>query len=556
MKKILIGTIVLMIVLGALFILSGIYADRIIDPFVRTLLNENKPLNHKIDYRKIKVNLFKRYIKVKDVNMIPVPGLNKDENLWMEISVSTIRLNDFDIKAMLFDKALNIKDINILQPDVKIHLPLNPPKEILDSIQGDTIQHVKKQLLKSISLERILISEGSFKLLRDSIVLANSTSINFVAEQINLVKNSLEEPIGYTYGNIKISLSDIALHSESGLYDMKMDHFSASKNDSTIILKGFRMTPKYSKKEFSDQLRFQDDRFDVVIGEVAIERISFENLFKNDILKVSAITIDSLQADIYRDKNVAFNVNKFPLFHNEMFLKIGIPFYLDTLQILNSVIQYGELTEGRSQEGFIRLDDFHLYSYNLTNDVVTDTTSNVMHLTVNAKVMGEGPLNAELTLPLENDTRAIECKGSIGAMNLAPLNAMLEPSLNLKFNTGRLDRMTFAFTGNDTRSSGWMEFLYHDLNVELLKKEAEKQWGFISFMANTMTLSNNPAPGKELKIVSIGYDRDKNKGMINYIWKTIQSGMIHTILPVKKYQINRKSDVAKTADTNKSKKKK
>jgi hypothetical protein len=41
--------------------------------------------------------------------------------------------------------------------------------------------------------------------------------------------------------------------------------------------------------------------------------------------------------------------------------------------------------------------------------------------------------------------------------------------------------------------------------------------------------------------VSIGFERDKNKGMINYIWKTIQSGMVHTILPIKKYQINRKS---------------
>ncbi len=56
-----------------------------------------------------------------------------------------------------------------------------------------------------------------------------------------------------------------------------------------------------------------------------------------------------------------------------------------------------------------------------------------------------------------------------------------------------------------------------------------------------MTLSNNPAPGKDLKIVEIGFERDKNKGIINYVWKTIQSGMVRTILPIKKYQINRKS---------------
>jgi len=85
-----------------------------------------------------------------------------------------------------------------------------------------------------------------------------------------------------------------------------------------------------------------------------------------------------------------------------------------------------------------------------------------------------------------------------------------------------------------------MEFLYKDLDVALLKKDPDKERGFISALVNTVALSDNPAPGKDLKIVEIGYERDKNKGIINYLWKTIQSGMTRTILPQKKYQINRK----------------
>lgn len=83
-----------------------------------------------------------------------------------------------------------------------------------------------------------------------------------------------------------------------------------------------------------------------------------------------------------------------------------------------------------------------------------------------------------------------------------------------------------------------MEFLYNDIDVVIQKKDEGKEWGFVSFLANKVTNSNNPPPGKtDFKSVKIGFERDKNKGMINYIWKTIQSGMVRTILPTNKFTI-------------------
>jgi hypothetical protein len=86
-----------------------------------------------------------------------------------------------------------------------------------------------------------------------------------------------------------------------------------------------------------------------------------------------------------------------------------------------------------------------------------------------------------------------------------------------------------------------MEFLYKDIDVSLVKKKPEKEWGFVSALANWVAVSNNPsAPEKDPKVVEIGFERDKNKGLINYVWKTIQSGMVRTILPTGKYTIKQK----------------
>jgi hypothetical protein len=305
------------------------------------------------------------------------------------------------------------------------------------------------------------------------------------------------------------------------------------------------MMPKYDKQEFSNYLDFQNDRFDVTIGQIKISRIGIARFLAGQPLEIMSIKIDSVDADIYRDKNVSFNFNRFPPFYNELFLKIPVPVRIDTLSIAHSKILYGELVEDRPVAGTILLDELFIQAYDLTNQPEMDIIQNFMQLYIQAQLMGEGRLNVELTLPLEGNLHRFVCNGSIGGMYLHPLNDMLEPAIKMKFNKGKLNRMTFNFTANDNISNGWMEFLYQDLDVELMKKDPEKDWGFVSNLANSMVLTSNPSKEKDLKIVEIGYERDKNKGIINYVWKTIQSGIVRTVLPIKKYQINRKSDERK-----------
>lgn len=541
LKKLIYWSLSLIIFFLAIFYFMARYTDRLIDPYVRSLLEVTKPMGHKIVYDKIRVNLIQRYIDVEDVRLHP-DSLVTEEDLRIELYVKKIRLTGFRIREMLFHKTLMISDLLIENPDIVLTLP-DDAGEVAEKVREPKPKKQGSQLLHKIYFDNIIFKGGSFQVERNDVVLVNSPGIDFLAQHIELKKNSEKEPIGFSYGDISLSLTDIDLYSETGLYNISLAGFSFTKSDSSILLNGFRMIPKYDKKEFSGKLKFQNDRFDLHIGQIKFGHIGIETFLAGGPLKIASLMIDSLNADIYRDKNVTFNFDRFPPFYNESFLKIPIPVYIDTLSIAHSKILYGELAGGRPVAGTILLGDFQLQSHNLTNQVSEDTIDHVMPLFIQAMVMGEGPMNLKLELPLEGNLHEFTCSGSIGAMKLSPLNDMLEPAINMKFNEGKLNRMTFSFSANDNVSNGWMEFLYQDLDVALMKKDTEKEWGFVSTMANTMTLSNNPAPGKNLKIVEIGTVRDKNKGIINYVWKTIQSGMIHTILPIKKYQINRKKDI-------------
>ncbi len=550
-KKIfLYGGLALLAIIIAVFIFLGRYTDRVIDPYVRSLLEVTKPMGHKIEYKKIRVNLLNSSVIIEDAKLYPGDSL-KEDRVRMEINVSAIRLTDFKLWKILFQKKLIIQDIVIADPDVRIILPLKT-EDAINEVKERQAPKPKKQLLTEIFLDRIIISGGFFKLFRSDTLLASSDDINFIAQSINLKKNNLEEPVGYTFGDISLSLRNIDIYAETGLYDMKLGLFEASKKDSLIVFEGFKMIPKYDKKEFSAKLDFQGDRMDVSIGRIEIASVGLKRWLDGETLMISKVKIDSLDADIYRDKNVPANPNRFPLFYNESFLKLNIPLCLDTLAITNSKVFYNELGAGHPVAGSILLDDFNLQSYNLTNLVDEDTIDNFMHLYAQAKIMSEGKMNIELILPLEGNLREIKCSGSVGAMQLSPLNDILEPSINIKFNGGMVDRMTFDFTANDNTSKGWMEFLYSDLDVALVKKQSEKDknWGFVSLLANAVAVSNNPVKEKEVKIVEIGTERDKNKGLIGYIWKTIQSGMVRTIIPSNKYQINGKKENKENKEQN------
>jgi hypothetical protein len=565
MKKLI---LILLLALAALavilFILLGRYTDRVIDPYVRSLLEQTKPMNHRIDYKRIRVNLFERNIILKEVRLFPDSSLT-DQDLRLEIRVQKIQLTGFGLKSMLFGKRLNIHELVIQGPEVVLYLPPVHEEVMEDLAEKDTANLKKDPLLTHITLDKIILSGGSFQMIRNQVILASSPDISFLAEGIELEKNSHNEPIGFKYNDYTITLSDIDLHSESSLYDFSLERFEASRKNLSITLEGLRFRPLFDKKEFSAKLDYQNDRLDVSLGRMKLIHTGLARLLEGKPLHIVTLQIDSLKADIYRDKNVPFNYQKFPKFYNESFLKIDIPLTIDTLDIVNSQIHYQELAEGRQAAGSIQLEEFTARAYNLTNQVEADTAENNMHFYIEAKVMGEGKLRAELILPLEGNLRDFRCHGSVGAMQLKPLNDMLEPAINIRIEGGLLDRMTFDFSATDNQSSGWMEFLYHDLDVVLLKKEGdekkskdkkgkeEKERGFISFVANQVAHSNNPPPGKPARIVEIGYERDKNKGIINYIWKTIQSGLVRTIVPSGKYLIKSKKANTEKADTGKGK---
>jgi hypothetical protein len=113
---------------------------------------------------------------------------------------------------------------------------------------------------------------------------------------------------------------------------------------------------------------------------------------------------------------------------------------------------------------------------------------------------------------------------------------MITPGSMVDVSEGTIDKLTLSGTGNRYLGKGSMTMLYHDLQVELLRENKEgnlkRKW-FLSTVANEIVKSANPLRTQPARVVPMYFERDMNKGVINFLWKTCFSGIKETLKPTK-----------------------
>jgi hypothetical protein len=85
-------------------------------------------------------------------------------------------------------------------------------------------------------------------------------------------------------------------------------------------------------------------------------------------------------------------------------------------------------------------------------------------------------------------------------------------------------------SASDNRAEGSITFLYKGLRMNLKSKD-QTAWGkiktgLINFVANDIVVpDNNPSLKGITRTGVIYFERDKEKGFINFVWKSILSGL-------------------------------
>lgn len=478
-----------------------------------------------VSFNSVRVNLVSGSLIIKDIVILTK---NKDKNHAIECRIPRIKIGGFHIRPYLKNKIVEVDRLIINEPQWELGKDFKPES----SKKGEN-----KNPLVKIIIHDIHVKDADFALNskeRKDVNLENLT-VKLEDLKYRLDKTDREK---LSYNDLQIEFDKAGFYTGDGMYFISTGNFSLNRTKDGAIVKDIILKPLYEKYKFSEKLGYQTDRFDVQLKELKLTGIPIEQYFKDKSVKIKEIELSDVNADVFRNKLLEIPPNHYPAMPQQALLKLPFKLCVDTIRLKNAYVKYSEHVKGADVAGYIFFSDLNGLIHNLNNSPQFFNVKNNIDVFATGSFMGKALARAKIDFMVISDSCDFDFTGSMGAIPMGEFNAMTVPNASLRIDDGELDNLSCKFTGTCTTSSGEVEIHYHDLKVGVLKSSADNEVTekkLLSFIFNTAIRTSNPPGNKEKPYIAVaGFDRNMHKGILNFVWKSIFSGIKETVTPGKK----------------------
>ena len=543
-------TIVVLAILIIQFIIGNILENKLKDS-----LSKIEDNNYIIDVGNVKVNLFTMTLILKDIDIAPdsflIQELKQNTSklgFGLKLKIPNLRVRNIDVISLVSDKHLDIKNFLIKKAEIEVLLSKNKnvPKPKEESNNKFDLDRIVIPGLNGADIERFTLANFSVNVIDaandDTIFLAKSLDIAF--KDITLTKNNFDS----TSLRLKIHDADVIMKSEQfrlpgDKYLLSFSMMSYNKEQELLVFNNLKIKPRFSLKRMVKLSQFQYEIFNVEIQSAEINSLDIREIINSSDIILSNVIVDGMNLNIYKDKRFPFDTTKRPKLPMQSLKLLKQNLYVDSVIITNSEISYSELHKLMDEPMIVNLTKVNGTVSNITS--ITDSIAHrpVMTVRLLANLQKSIPMGVNMYLPLNSVADTFSFNGWLGSGDMKLFNKILLPVLGIKFDAGSIDGLKFSATANATYSIGKMTMLYHDLDGVVVRKDMEQTNKFLSWVANTAMIKNNPIPDKEKRTEAMYFNRVMYKGLGNFIWKTLQSGITATIIPTMDNKVQKQVDV-------------
>jgi hypothetical protein len=281
------------------------------------------------------------------------------------------------------------------------------------------------------------------------------------------------------------------------------------------------------------RFKYETDRIEAGFKNMYVHDFPAVDYIRSGNINSSYVKIGDLDVQVYRDKRKHFRHTIKPTFQEIMY-NYKAPLNIDSIGILQGKVVYTEMVDNAKAQGRISFSNIRASLYNVTNDSVYVEKEAYFRLKAGGMFMDKSQIRILLKARLFDKQNTFTTNGSLSDLELKALNPMLENSAFIVATAGKIDTMNFNFVANNTKSTGKMKLQYHSLAVTVLNKETGKSTGLkqklITFIANRKLIDANPLPGEEVREGEIDHERDPERFLFNYVFKSILSGIRTTLI--------------------------
>jgi hypothetical protein len=298
-----------------------------------------------------------------------------------------------------------------------------------------------------------------------------------------------------------------------------------------LSLGRFALVPQFPKDEFAGRVKTHEDWMAITVEGISCEGVDFGRLIADKTLAIDSVLLASADMESYKNRKI-FRQPRTKLMLYQAVQRLPISVDIGVMAYENVDIRYDELSENGASPGTVLLSGGKGKAMNVTN--IVDGNERFMTIDLDALFMASGALKARFLFPVDAADDYWELSGRLGQTDMAAFNRALEPLVNARITSGRIESIDFNITGTLRQSHSTLTMVYHDLDVELLDKhDHTRERKFLTFLADGILIRHdNPAPrgsGKPREAEG-GHTRDPERSMWNYIWHSLMPAVIKTVV--------------------------
>ena len=542
--------ILIILVMGAASVYTYYYGNKLIRDYLTTTVATSSKGIYSLEMESLNLNIITGRININGFRLIPDTVLyNKMAEtdtmapMLLAINLEKLQVRGFNLRQILLEKKLSIREIVFESPDVTIIIKQPSKKTEKASSNPNMLSIPLPKGLIAINIQRIRLNDGKLTVNNQ----VKSPAEKFEIPSLNLeIKNIIVDSVHrglkriFNADDIAITLRGISVKTKNGMYTITPGEIGLSTQKSSFWINDLAVKPNYSNHEFSRKLGYQMDRMNITVKKIAVKKINLRQLIINHKFIAGLITVDGLNLDDFRDKRVPMRPDFKPplpqqaLLNSKMYLKI------DYVKLTDGKVRYSE--QVGNEPGFIFFDKMEGSIANITNDTILVKRRTVMKVNASMYLMGKGLLNAKLNIPLGEKSDAFTFSGTLSNLDMKEINPMVTRLAPAEITSGTIKKMVFAdVKADNVKSIGRLSLYYNNLTIKMIKTEKDNTWekikkGVVTFAANTYVRNDNPSANGQLTEGIIYFERDPHKSIFNFLWKSVFSGIKSTIGINKKEQ--------------------
>ena len=530
-KKYRIGIIVISII--ALLFFINIFLSNYIENKINDLLNNSKSDKYITSVEDINFKLFDRSIKFKNIFISPKTTFltdslsqNRNNDALEKITISSVKINDIHFFNYLFRKNVNIGEIEIndliiqktnrKKTDTVDRKPIN-----LDSIHIDKINSLKIDKFDLNNIQYTIVDS----ITNTDVFHHKPISLDLDGFQLKKVNEQLFKlmPI-----NEQIKIFDIEFEIPKKEHKLLIGEVTLNTKTSGIRINNLTYKTINGKYALAKK-----DIYNNVVPEISIENIElfnidFDKIIQNKGVFIDSVLISNALIDLYKDRRKPFDKRLNKKLPHIALKKMELPLYIQKINIEKSLLILKENFPNKNVKMELTINEIDAQIYNISS--IKEYKENPLKINLHSKLMNQAILRAVFTIPMNNNN-TFYFSGSLGSSKFSYYDNVIYPVLGLKIMEGDLDKLTFKAQADEYSSNGTMTMLYHNLNATVFKSKSKEKSKVLSWAVKTVLHDSNPGNNKKTRVAVLSHNYEPHKGFGNYLWKTLQSGIVNTLSP-------------------------